>query len=257
MSDDRNRQARRRPAQTHFRTEALLNAAQRGSPEHLERLAKEWPEDISYSKKALTIVFDHLEMQLELLPSQRSLQDCPPIDTIRTCLDALAGAFNSLPSHNSDHKEEFFMVLRPRLKVLFRCLRFLMRYSPLLYVRPYQGRTKASIHLSWILNSRMCRADDVESLELVVDFALCIWLDVAASPWEEGVSMSPEIYRDQYLAAYQPVILCLGLDLVRDMFLQKVNALDHRSLKSLAYFFILPMPPLANSVPETVSARPR
>ncbi|KAF6753431.1 hypothetical protein DFP72DRAFT_1069417 [Ephemerocybe angulata] len=61
MSDDRDRLARRRTAQTHFRTEALLNAAQRGSREHLKRLGKEWPEDISYSKKALIIVFDHLE----------------------------------------------------------------------------------------------------------------------------------------------------------------------------------------------------
>ncbi|KAF5341128.1 hypothetical protein D9611_005857 [Ephemerocybe angulata] len=251
MSDDRNRQARRQPAQHAANLHkpiselklyvcggaTLLNAAQRGSPEHLKRLAKEWPEDISYSKKALTIVFDHLEMQLELLPSQRSLQDCPPIDTIRTCLDALDGGFNSLPSRNSDHKEEFFMVLRPRLKVLFRCLRFLMRCSPILYDPPYKGRSQAAIRLTCILELGVQSTDDPDSLEQIVDFALDVWFDVATSRWDDDVAMSPAAYEDQYLIPYQPITRCITRDPSRTILFQKVDALDHKSLKALVNFF--------------------
>ncbi|KAF6753436.1 hypothetical protein DFP72DRAFT_406478 [Ephemerocybe angulata] len=200
---------------------------------------------MSDSKRALVIIFDHLEAQSELLPSLRFPQDfhgsgaqrSPPIAMIHTCLDGLDGAIKGFPDLSDEHKEEFFTLLRPRLTVLFRCLKFLMRYSPFLYVPPYLGRSQAAIRLTEMLKYGAQSTEDPDSLEQIVDFALAIWLNIAASLGEEGVAMSPEIYEDRYLIAYQPISQCICHDPSRTILVQKIDALDHKSLESLVEFF--------------------
>ncbi|KAF6753432.1 hypothetical protein DFP72DRAFT_1128733 [Ephemerocybe angulata] len=100
-----------------------------------------------------------------------------------------------------------------------------------------EGAGQASIMLNGILEVGVQSTDDPDSLEQIVDFALDVWLDVATSRWDDDVAMSPAAYEDQYLIPYQPITRCISHDPSRTILFQKVDALDHKSLKALVNFF--------------------
>ncbi|KAF6753411.1 hypothetical protein DFP72DRAFT_1046564 [Ephemerocybe angulata] len=210
------------------RVEALLQAAERGSTDHITRLGKEWPEDIASAKRALLVLVKNFETHVEFIPAlktrQLSERDADRITILmKSCLSGFEGFLNRT-RRKDDWTEQLFAILRPYLDSYLAWLVFV------------EGLTGvAGAQVSSLLLSGIHHTTDIATQERVVDFSLFLWKDEAAtSPLQRETIRTPSEYEAVVSRKYDPLLECMAHEPTRQLFIEKINSCDEASLKMLA-----------------------
>ncbi|KAF6753407.1 hypothetical protein DFP72DRAFT_901615 [Ephemerocybe angulata] len=225
--------------QSHRKAEALLNAAERGSIPHLERLQLEWPADTSLAQRAMTILLGNLKAEAHHIPR---LESQAPDKELQRSLDialaslaGLNGALGPLDSGPEMQAKQIVATFHPYLEYYLAWLRFtLVKPHLAMPPQPISPGLQAATRLGTLMEVGMHMTEDPEILERIVDLSLLIF----TADSQPVAIFTQEQYDTLVAPKLNPLGLCLRPNTpTREALYNKLNSWNTRSLKRLFEVF--------------------
>ncbi|KAF5341113.1 hypothetical protein D9611_005876 [Ephemerocybe angulata] len=225
--------------QSHRKAEALLNAAERGSIPHLERLQLEWPADTSLAQRAMTILLGNLKAEAHHIPR---LESQAPDKELQRSLDialaslaGLNGALGPLDSGPEMQAKQIVATFHPYLEYYLAWLRFTLVKSHLaMPPQPISPGLQAATRLGTLMEVGMHMTEDPEILERIVDLSLLIF----TADSQPVAIFTQEQYDTLVAPKLNPLGLCLRPNTpTREALYNKLSSWNTRSLKRLFEVF--------------------
>lgn len=230
----------------------LLKAAEEGSTKHIQALETAWPKDLANSKRALLILFKHLDRKK--IPDLRrgwgslAKAEAHHVLAIRASTDALDGAFEYMDRIHNKHSQlkEMLRIFRDHLLDLLATSKFVATYSSLIMADGgmpdmQMGNVTAARNLGKLMafsTQFLEEEGDHAALALIVSGLLegCL-LSAKKSRPAVATPVSPSIGYVFPSPMHDFLFLCLEEDATSDILWTSVNSLSRKKLNLLAKSF--------------------
>ncbi|TEB37888.1 hypothetical protein FA13DRAFT_710151 [Coprinellus micaceus] len=235
--------------QENAQLEFLLKAAEEGSTKHIQALETAWPKDLANSKRALLILFKHLDRKK--IPDLRrgwgslAKAEAHHVLVIRASTDALDGAFEYMDGIHNKYSQlkEMLRIFRDHLLDLLATSKFVATYSSLIMADGgmpdmQMGNVTAARNLGKLMafsTQFLEEEGDHAALALIVSGLLegCL-LSAKKSRPAVTTPVSPSIGYVFPSPMHDFLFLCLEEDATSDILWTSVNSLSRKKLDLLA-----------------------
>ncbi|KAF5341114.1 hypothetical protein D9611_005877 [Ephemerocybe angulata] len=225
------------PTQSHFRVDALLKAAERGSIPHLKRLEHEWPTDPSLSQRALMILLEHFKAEAPHLRHLQSRESKRASPIVLAAFGGLEGAFKSLASATETKANQITAAFHPYLQEYFAGLRYIFYIASRSHDTMKLSSTVAT-RVVFLFGAGLCNTDVPDILECILDMSLYLFMDDTLWKWREGKIFTQAQYDDIVAPKFGPLGFCIRHPSTREALFKKLNQATTDSLKRLCDTFI-------------------
>jgi hypothetical protein len=229
----------------------VLKTAEGGSLKSLRTLGDSWPKEISNEKRALVVLFNHLDRTKipDLGPGRPSLasKEAHQVLIIKTSVGSLERAFDQLCELGETHIKEMVPSLRDYLPDFLAALEFIATHSSLIMedhttgiAAAQLGNLSAANHIRVLLEwgaKYFRREEDGDLLSLLVGHLIDAWLrPLKNAPPPSETTVTPAAY-EYHRVLHQAMNQCISQTSTAELLRKAVASLDKKRLKLFAASF--------------------